>query len=92
MDNERGVLWVTDTVNNTVHKVDQEGPLLGDIPLVGELFRVRGATMMQRDLVIQLSAVLVDETDRGAAKIVIYDIVDTPVEETSWSELKVLYR
>lgn len=92
VDNERAALWVTDTVNNTVHKVDQDGPLLGDIPLIGELFKVRGATMIERNLIIQLSAVLVDESARGASKIVIYDIVDTPVEETSWSEVKALYR
>ena len=91
VDQQRDCLWITDSVDNLVIKAPKISgqPMLGELPLLHGSFRPRGCCMARTsDLMIYLSVAMVDERGRAPCRIVLYEIDDTAVETTSWSEVK----
>ncbi len=61
------VLALGGLVDETVGEVEQKIPLLGDIPLLGWLFKYKKATKVKRDLTIFLYPQIIRDGKQGAA-------------------------
>ena len=66
MVNNGQVLVLAGLINSQDTKVESKVPILGDIPLLGRLFRSSGTTTKKKDLMIFLRPVIINSQERMA--------------------------
>ena len=66
MVNNGQVLVLAGLINSQDTKVESKVPILGDIPLIGRLFRSSGTTTKKKDLMIFLRPIIINGKERMA--------------------------